>query len=313
MEENQNAQQIGAIKAFVQKVGKINLHRENVYQYGIRSKDDYFGIYALLPKFAEIVECLNGNWQTSMELVPYEELPEPAIEYIHNLLFEPSPTKLIQEDIKETAMIGMVMGFLVMDELYEKYDVGSMTLYDIMGDWAVDFYHLHKDTNWEDVQDNPVSFGFSKDVMCWDDAVMEFAQKKAQALGWKLGPRAEAPQSVKYEHPRSADHKWVVAYDTLCEGWSATVNHLGQIRLFTMDEANQELEEYFKDRKEEIDLAKMDESPSEGDDHLQDVISEDELFIVHMDEYLHGRKLIMTMGDDGQMEGSTTGYKPAIE
>lgn len=216
------------------------------------------------------------------------------------------------DQLKETAMIGMAMGFLVMNEVYEKYEVGSMTLYDIMGTWAVEFYHRHKDTDWEAVSDNPEAFGFSKDVMSWDDAIIEFTQKKCEALGWEFGPRAEATQPVKYEHPRSSDHKWVVAYDTMCEGWAATVNHLGQIRLFTMDEARQELEEYFNDRREEIALAKMDETSQEFD-HSKDVISEDELFIVHMDEYLHGRKVIMTMDDNGQMNGSTTGYKPTVE
>lgn len=49
---------------------------------------------------------------------------------------------------------------------------------DIIGNWAVDFFDKHRETNWEDVLENPESYDLPKEVICWDDAIVHFGHGK---------------------------------------------------------------------------------------------------------------------------------------
>jgi len=94
-----------------------------------------------------------------------------------------SPQIKPEPDLHEVAMIAAIMGDSDgLDRLYEfvqhNRDAGYILTIDIIGGWAVEFYQKYKNTNWENLLEDPVKVGFSSNVCCWDDAVMEFAEQK---------------------------------------------------------------------------------------------------------------------------------------
>lgn len=109
----------------------------------------------------------------------------------------------------------------------------------------------------------------------------------------------ETTQNIKFEKQESPDHVWVLAFDTMIDGWDCTKNGEGEIALYTKEEIDQELaellalaieseREYFEDFVDEYE---------EGGFCEEDV--EDDHFAIHMDEYLHGRKAFFPGGIRG--------------
>ena len=88
---------------------------------------------------------------------------------------------------KEVGMVSAIIADSVMKKLYPKVQEtghGYMQTVDIISDWAIQFIKKHKNTDWEDVLHNsalkPLSKGFKSTIICWDDAVIDFAHYKLE-------------------------------------------------------------------------------------------------------------------------------------
>jgi hypothetical protein len=88
---------------------------------------------------------------------------------------------------KEVAMVAAIMGDSIMDKLYAKVQErgeGYMSTADVLSDWAVEFAKKHKKTSWEKVLEKGMK-SLSKEVpeiICWDDAVIDFAHHKLETF-----------------------------------------------------------------------------------------------------------------------------------
>lgn len=85
---------------------------------------------------------------------------------------------------KEVAMVAAIMGDYVTKKLYKEVQNqgnGYMVTMDTIGDWAIEFAKKHEKTFWEKVLEDgmkPLSKKIKWSIMCWDDAVMDFAHFK---------------------------------------------------------------------------------------------------------------------------------------
>jgi len=82
----------------------------------------------------------------------------------------------------EVAMVATIMGDHVMKKIYDKLGIGYVATADKIANWAIEFAEKHIETNWEKVLENglnPLSKEVSE-IMCWDDAVIDFAAYKAE-------------------------------------------------------------------------------------------------------------------------------------
>ena len=85
----------------------------------------------------------------------------------------------------EITAISMVISNTIFDKAYELFNNGGMggyvfTAYEL-AKWAVEFEKMHRKTNWEDLLEKgytKMSKHFTQDVICWDDAIMDFAHYK---------------------------------------------------------------------------------------------------------------------------------------
>lgn len=81
---------------------------------------------------------------------------------------------------KEVAMVSAIISDTIMKKLYkevQKRGSGYMVAADYISDWAVEFAEKHEKTSWEKVLEKgmkPLSKSV-KSIMCWDDAVIDFA------------------------------------------------------------------------------------------------------------------------------------------
>jgi len=84
---------------------------------------------------------------------------------------------------KEVAMVSAIISDTIMKRLYkevQKRGSGYMVTADYISDWAVEFAKTHEKTSWEKVLEKgmkPLS-KVVKSIMCWDDAVIDFAEHK---------------------------------------------------------------------------------------------------------------------------------------
>ena len=82
----------------------------------------------------------------------------------------------------EVAMVATIMGDHVMKKIYDKLGIGYMAAADKIASWAIEFAEKHTKTSWEKVLEKgmkPLSKEVSE-IMCWDDAVIDFAAYKAE-------------------------------------------------------------------------------------------------------------------------------------
>ena len=85
----------------------------------------------------------------------------------------------------EIAMVAAIIGDTITKRLYpevQKRDHGYIETISIIGQWAIEFATKHRNTNWEDVLVSdegmkPLSKKV-KEIICWDDAVIDFAEFK---------------------------------------------------------------------------------------------------------------------------------------
>ena len=81
---------------------------------------------------------------------------------------------------------------------------------------------------------------------------------------------------IKFEKQTSPDHKFVVAYDTICSGYETTHNADGDIVLYTDDEAKKEVAD------------------------IEEILGDDSYFVLHMDDYIHNKKTYYPIGIVGE-------------
>ena len=85
----------------------------------------------------------------------------------------------------EIAAISAIISDVIFKKAYELFNNGNMggyifTAYEIAA-WAVEFDKMHRKTDWEDVLEKgykKLSEHFTQNVICWDDAIMDFAHHK---------------------------------------------------------------------------------------------------------------------------------------
>lgn len=93
-----------------------------------------------------------------------------------------------EEIQKEIAAISAVISDTIFKRAYEYFNgIGNMggyvyTAYEL-ADWAVEFEQKHRDINWEEVLEKgypKLSKEFTSEIICWDDAIMDFALFKLE-------------------------------------------------------------------------------------------------------------------------------------
>lgn len=85
----------------------------------------------------------------------------------------------------EIAAISTIISDVIFKKAYELFNNGNMggyvyTAYELAA-WAVEFDKMHRKTNWEDVLEKgykKLSEHFTQEIICWDDAIMDFAHYK---------------------------------------------------------------------------------------------------------------------------------------
>lgn len=91
------------------------------------------------------------------------------------------------EILKEVAMTSAIMGDCITKKLYklmQSNGCGYVDTMSVIADWAIEFEKKHRKTKWENVLQNemkPLSKEM-KSIICWDDAVYDFAYYKLSLL-----------------------------------------------------------------------------------------------------------------------------------
>ncbi len=84
---------------------------------------------------------------------------------------------------------GMVCAIIsdnIMKQLYEKQQQGYIQAAATIADWSEEFENKHKKTNWEDALEKGMknlSKYFKSEIICWDDAIIDFAHYKLENYG----------------------------------------------------------------------------------------------------------------------------------
>lgn len=91
----------------------------------------------------------------------------------------------------EVGMVAAIIGDHIAKKLYGKMDETYLVTVALIAQWSVEFVDKHKNTDWEEMQFDenlvkPLSKWWkskSKHLMCWDDAVIDFAFHKLETYG----------------------------------------------------------------------------------------------------------------------------------
>ena len=99
------------------------------------------------------------------------------IDKAYNLVNKVVSKDLLDVDAHDVGMIACIIASNLWDEAYEKTPDGSMNTYDLISQWAIEFHKTYEGhVNWGE-EDHLIEHGFTRSC-CWDEAVMEFAQRK---------------------------------------------------------------------------------------------------------------------------------------
>lgn len=82
---------------------------------------------------------------------------------------------------------------------------------------------------------------------------------------------------IRFEKQKSSEHRFVLVCDTVCEGYITDTNEDGDIVLYTIEEAEAEIQE------------------------LKEAFEDDDHFILPAEEYLHNRKTFYPIGIEGEI------------
>lgn len=90
-----------------------------------------------------------------------------------------------QKEINEVGMVSAIISDHIMKRLYaemQKRGTGYISTVEKISEWAQEFVKKHKKTNWEDVlmEGMKTLHPKSSEIICWDDAVMDFANYKLE-------------------------------------------------------------------------------------------------------------------------------------
>lgn len=92
---------------------------------------------------------------------------------------------LSTEQLQDVCMISVIMGNEVFEKAYDS-NIGYIETSSNIAKWAIDFHNKYgrmTAEDWEELLENPEKHGFPKEVMCWDDAIMWYANEKLKE--WK--------------------------------------------------------------------------------------------------------------------------------
>lgn len=92
------------------------------------------------------------------------------------------PCEYNYTDCIEIGQIAAILSDECLQELYDKSNLGYIDCTYAIGEWAVEFFDKYRNTDWEDLLQNPKSFGFNDGTICWDDAIMQFGKQKLNEL-----------------------------------------------------------------------------------------------------------------------------------
>lgn len=89
----------------------------------------------------------------------------------------------LEQKIKEVGMVSAIISDHIMKRLYaemKKRGTGYISTVEKISQWAQEFVKKHEKTNWEDALENGIKplHPKSSEIICWDDAVMDWAQYK---------------------------------------------------------------------------------------------------------------------------------------
>lgn len=92
-----------------------------------------------------------------------------------------------KEQLKEVAMISAIMADHTTEELYKHMQDnghGYVATFDQISEWAIEFLHKHKKTNWEEVMEGNMKVLSNRmsSVICFDDACIDYAYYKLELL-----------------------------------------------------------------------------------------------------------------------------------
>lgn len=86
------------------------------------------------------------------------------------------------EDMKEVSLVSSILSDHYMDSLTKAADIGYIACLDVIAEWALDFYMVHKNYDWEKmfsiVSENPQYPGSAS----WDDVVVAYGANKMKEL-----------------------------------------------------------------------------------------------------------------------------------
>ena len=86
-------------------------------------------------------------------------------------------TYSLQQTI-EIAHIAVIMtDNEIVNDLYDS-KLGYVNTTELVAKWALEFYNMYRNVNWEDILENNDGKVFPTNVISWDDAIIWFAHKK---------------------------------------------------------------------------------------------------------------------------------------
>jgi hypothetical protein len=92
-----------------------------------------------------------------------------------------------KEFAKEVGIVAAIMSDTIFEKLYkvcQQNGTGYITTAETISEWVLEFVLKNKQTNWEDLLEKgivPLSKEISE-VICWDDAIFDYAHYKLEQL-----------------------------------------------------------------------------------------------------------------------------------
>lgn len=88
---------------------------------------------------------------------------------------------------KEVGMVAAIMADSILEKLYEKMQAigtGYISTVEQISEWSIEFVNKHEKTKWEVVLEKGMKpqSSFMKEIICFDDCVMDFAHYKLNEL-----------------------------------------------------------------------------------------------------------------------------------
>lgn len=135
---------------------------------------------------SKILNAINKRWPGAVvkPVISIEKWQnKPTSEILEPDKHRPDcPPLNVELDPLDVAMVAVIMSDEVLKKLYNNGDTSGLSYLDaveIIGKWAVEFELAYSHiSDWAEALEHPEKIGLSSDVMCWDDAVMDFAKRK---------------------------------------------------------------------------------------------------------------------------------------